>query len=417
MKAPRRPQRCDGERRKSSLDDLAIFGGRPLFARPLHVGQPNVGDRRSLLRRIDQSLDDRRLSNDGPLVREFESRIARMVGVRECVAVTNATVGLELTIRALNLTGEAIVPAFTFIATANALQWHGIRPIFCDVAAGSFNLDPRDVEAKITPRTTAIVGVHVFGQPCPTEELAAIARRHGLALIYDAAHAFGCSHRGRMIGSFGDAEVFSFHATKFVNAFEGGAIATNRADLAKTLRLMRNFGFADYDRTECIGINGKMHEISAAMGLTSLDAMDRFVAVNQRNLEAYRAGLKDIAGIEVASCAEGETSNFQYVAVTVDASAAGLDRDCLLELLLAENVLARRYFFPGCHRMEPYRTLDPSTRLPRTEALAQRVLCLPTGENVKLRMVEDICAFIRFAVAHADADLHRRPQHPRTRAA
>jgi dTDP-4-amino-4,6-dideoxygalactose transaminase len=272
---------------KISLDEFAIFGGAPAFAEQLHVGRPNIGKRARLLELFNRILDTKRLSNMGPLEREFEQRVAEMLGVKHCIAMCNATVALEIAIRALGLTGEVLVPSFTFIATAHALQWQQIVPVFCDIDPKTHCLDPRSVEKMITPRTTGIVGVHLWGRGCEIEALTDIASRHSLKLLFDAAHAFGCSYEGRMIGGFGDAEVFSFHATKFFNTFEGGAVTTNDDELAEKIRLMKNFGFAGYDQVIYIGTNGKMSEISAAMGLTSLESLDDFIRTNHRNYQQY----------------------------------------------------------------------------------------------------------------------------------
>ena len=209
--------------------ELAVFGGTPSFAELLHVGRPNLGDRETMLRRVNQIFDRRWFTNDGPMVKEFEARIQEFVGVKHCVAMCNATIALEIAIRALELHGEVIVPAYTFIATAHALQWQEITPVFADMDPATHNLAPETIERLITPRTTGIIGVHVWGRPCDTEAIEAIAAKHKLKVMYDAAHAFGCSHRGKMVGSFGTCEVFSFHATKFINCFEGGAVVTNDA--------------------------------------------------------------------------------------------------------------------------------------------------------------------------------------------
>ena len=200
---------------KKKLDGLAIFGGVPAFREKLHVGRPNIGDRGRLLERINDLLDRRWLTNDGPFVQELERRISEVLAVKHCIAMSNGTVAMEIAIRALGLTGEVIVPSFTFVATAHALQWQEITPVFCDVEPQTFNIDPNLVKELITPRTTGITGVHLWGRPCDAEALTAVACSHNLKLLFDAAHAFGCSYKGRMIGNFGDAEVFSFHATKF----------------------------------------------------------------------------------------------------------------------------------------------------------------------------------------------------------
>jgi dTDP-4-amino-4,6-dideoxygalactose transaminase len=385
---------------KLKIDDLAVFGNPPAFEEMLHVGRPNIGQRERLLDRINDILDRRWLSNRGPYVQEFERRIADMIGVKHCIAMCNATVALEIAIRAVGLTGEVIVPSMTFIATAHALQWQEITPVFCDVDPKTHNLDSGRVEDMITPRTTGIIGVHLWGRPCDVEALAAIARRRNLKLLYDAAHAFGCSHNGRMIGSFGDAEIFSFHATKYLNALEGGAVVTNDGDLAERIRLMKNFGFAGYDNVIYIGTNGKMNEVSAAVGLTSLESLDEFVAVNQRNYRQYQHELAGIPGVRLVTYNEAEKCNYQYIVLEVDEAVMLVSRDQLVGILHAENVMARRYFYPGCHRMEPYCSYFPHAglMLPETEKLVQRVLSLPTGTGVGPDEVSKVCQIIRMVV-------------------
>lgn len=394
---------------KHSIDELAIFGGAPAFSEKLHVGRPNIGDRRRLLERFNDLLDRRWLTNDGPLVQEFEQRIAELVGVRHCIAICNATIALEIAIRALGLTGEVIVPSFTFVATAHALQWQEITPVFCDVNPHTHNLDPERVVELITPRTSGIIGVHVWGRACEVEALSQIAQAHGLKLLFDAAHAFACTHNGTMLGNFGDAEVFSFHATKFLNTFEGGAVVTNNDELATKIRLMKNFGFVDYDDVRHIGTNGKMTEISAAMGLTSLESMEEFIGRNRQNYHFYRDALSGLPGVEIIVYNEQEKNNYQYVVLEIDAQTAGLDRDRLVEVLHAENILARRYFYPGCHRMEPYRTLYPQARsmLPQTERLAKRVMSLPNGTSVGQPEIERIAHLIRFVLANGKQIVER----------
>ncbi len=323
------------------------------------MGRPNLGNRDRLFERISDMLDRNWLTNDGPYVREFEQRIAQFTGVRHCVAMCNGTISLEIAIRALGLTGEVIVPSFTFVATAHSLQWQEITPVFCDIDPKTHNIDPVQVESLITPRTTGIIGVHTWGRPCDIEPLEAIARRRNLQLLFDAAHAFGCSHRGKAIGGFGHCEIFSFHATKFFNTFEGGAVVTNDDALAAKLRLMRNFGFSGNDNVIYIGTNGKMTEVCAAMGLTSLESVSEFMSVNRRNHLAYSRGLAGIPGLSLLSYDESEIANWQYIVLEVEEGEQLLTRDELVEVLTAENVLARRYFFPGCHRMEPYRSYFP----------------------------------------------------------
>lgn len=390
---------------ESSPRPLAIFGGPPAFQQPLHVGRPNIGDRAAWQQRMNKIFDGRWFTNDGPQVKEFEARIQEITGVKHAVAMCNATIALEVAIRALDLRGEVILPAYTFVATAHALQWQEITPVFADTDPATHNLAPDAIERLITPRTTGIIGVHVWGRPCDTEALAAIAAQHRLKVMYDAAHAFGCSHGGRMIGNFGECEVFSFHATKFINSFEGGAVVTNDDALAGKLRLMRNFGFKDFDHVVHLGINGKMTEVCAAMGLTSLEAMDEIIAINHRNYEVYRSGLAGLTGVSVIHYDHKEKNNCQYVVVDVDSKMAALDRDELVAVLQAENVLARKYFWPGCHRMEPYRSLQPDAagRLPETEKMAERIMLLPTGQVIGTETVKIICGLIRLALQNSPA--------------
>lgn len=388
---------------KHTLSDLAIFGGQPAFSKQLYVGCPNIGNRERLFERINDMLESKRLTNGGPYVEQFETKIAEMVGVRHCIAMCNATVALEIAIRALGMEGEVIIPSMTFIATAHALQWQQITPIFCDIEPDTYTLDPARLEAMITPNTTGIIGVHLWGRPCDVESLADIATRYDLKLLYDAAHAFGCSYKGHMLGSFGDAEVFSFHATKFLNSFEGGAVVTNDDALAEKIRLMQNFGFAGRDNVIYIGTNGKMSEISAAMGLTSLESMDDFIEVNYRNYQTYRTELDDIPGIQLLSYNKAGKNNYQYIVIEVDKAVTDISRDQLIQVLEAENVLARRYFYPGCHRMEPYRSYQPhpGLLLPETERLVQRVITLPAGMAIMPEDIKKICQILRFAVAHS----------------
>lgn len=390
-------------RTRGSVSELAIFGGPPLFDREVYVGRPNIPNHERVLARFGEVLQRGWISNAGPCVQELEERLRQMMGVRHCIAMCNGTLALEIAIRAAGLTGEVIVPSFTFIATAHALQWQQITPVFCDIDPETNTIDPSQIKRLITPRTTGIIGVHLWGQPCNVEALQRIAEEHDLKLLFDAAHAFGCTYRRKPIGSNGDAEVFSFHATKFFNTIEGGAVATNSDELANKIRLMKNFGFTGYDAVEYIGTNGKMNEMSAAMGLVGLEELDVHMRDNQEKYLAYGRGLAGIPGIELVKHGEVERSNHQYIVIKVDEERAGLDRDSLVSVLHAENVLARRYFYPGCHRMEPYRSYFPNAGLllERTERAAAQVICLPTGSAVTMAEIDAICRLIRIGIEGA----------------
>jgi len=368
----------------------------PAFEEPLHVGRPNIGDRQTFIQYVNEMFDRRWLTNDGPLVRAFEARVAQRLNVRHCICTCNGTMALAIAVRALQLRDEVIVPSFTFVALAHALQWQGLTPVFANIDPRTHNLDPASVERSITPRTTGIIGVHLWGRAAPHAELNAIAQRHGLQLMYDAAHAFGCSLGGRLIGNFGACEVLSFHATKVVNAFEGGALVTNDDRLAEKARYYRNFGFAGLDHVVETGTNGKMPEVCAAMGLTSLDHLDAVVETNRGHYLAYQDALREVTSVSLIEYDERERNNYHYVVLCLGDSFA-IRRDTLVQALRAENVLARRYFWPGCHRMAPFRERFTRTgrALLNTERVAERVVVLPTGTALPDGATEQIVDIVK----------------------
>lgn len=372
----------------------------PRFSSPVHVGCPNVMNREKFFARVNDIFDRKWLTNNGIYVQELEQKIANYLKVEHCVLVANATVALDILGRAIGLSGEVIVPAFTFVATAHSLLWQNLKPVFCDIDPTTHNLDPEEVQKLITPETSAILGVHIWGRPCAVQELEQIAKTNNLKLIYDAAHAFGCSAGDTMIGNFGIAEVFSFHATKLFNTFEGGAITTNNAELAEKLRLMRNFGFQELDQVVSLGTNAKLSEVAAAMGLTNLESIDFIIERNRENYLNYQSQLSKIPGISVIEYDPANQNNFQYVIIEVDSAVSGFSREELVHFLHSHNVLVRRYFYPGCHNMEPYRSSDFRRGvLDHTEKLNQQVVSFPTGTSITS---EHICA-----IAGLIAELHQ----------
>ncbi len=387
--------------------ELAALGGEPLFAQPLHVGRPNIPDRAAVLTRIAASLDRAWLTNDGPLVRELEAKLAGYIGVRHCVAMANATVAMEVLARALELKGEVIVPAFTFIATPHAFAWLGLKPVFCDVDRATHMIDVHSAARMISERTSAIAAVHLWGGAADVEALEALASRHNLALVYDSAHALGASARGRRIGGFGDAEVVSFHATKFFNTFEGGAVTTNNDALAERLRLLRNFGFAGYDNVIALGTNAKLSEAHAAMGLTMIEHVDGLSERNGITWRRYSEALRH-PGVKLIRPDDPGSSNYQYVVCEVTDDAP-LTRDQLLNALWQENVRARRYFFPGCHRTDPYAAANQS--LPVSEEIAARVLVLPAGALITADEIAKVAGLIESAFESADRLRGRLPEY------
>ena len=382
-------------------NDLAINGAPPAFTEPLHVGRPNIGSQEAFLARVNQILANQWLTNNGPMVQEFEQRIAQRLGVKHCIAMCNGTIALEIAIRALGLEGEVIVPSWTFIATAHALSWQGITPVFADIDPVTHNLDPDAVRRMITPRTSGIIGVHLWGRAAPIDELQTIADQHGLKLMFDAAHAFGSTYKGQTIGRFGACEVFSFHATKAFNTMEGGAVTTNDDELAEAMRLMRNFGFNGYDNVIHPGTNGKMIEVCAAMGLANLDGFDDVMEVNRRNHTAYKQALANIPGISVLEYTLAERNSHHYIVLEVGNDCPAR-RDDIITALHAENILARKYFWPGCHGMQPYRNLFPHAGLvlSNTICVAERVLVLPAGTKISTSEIQAVGDIIQ-AVASA----------------
>ncbi|MCX4760230.1 DegT/DnrJ/EryC1/StrS family aminotransferase [Streptomyces sp. NBC_01275] len=387
----------------STSAGLAVLGSTPAFAEPLHVGRPNVLDPERVLERIKGALDRRWLTSFGPLVKEFEARIAETAGVRHCIATCNASIALQVLIRALGLRGEVVLPSFTFIATAHTLLWEGVTPVFCDIDEKTGNIDPEHARLLINERTAALVGVHLWGNPAPVGPLSELAADHCIPLFFDSAHAIGSRHLGRPVGSFGTAEVFSFHATKFINSFEGGAIVTDDDQLAARVRSIHNYGRGEGEHVSGIGTNAKMTEVAAAMGLTSLENMPALIEVNRSHHLRYLAGFADVPGVRLRDPAP-EDANHQYVVIEVEAEQAGLTRDELAAVLQAENVLIRTHFHPGCHRTEPY-VRDPRRHaplpLPHSEALGERVISLPTGTGVGHPDVDRVCEIVRRATASA----------------
>jgi len=363
-----------------------------LFGTPRVVSTPIIPDRRILQRHLDRIFDTGRFSNDGPLVRELESRIAERLGASECVLVANATLGLQLLIAALGLSGEVLVPSFTFVATPNVVRWQGLKPVFCDIDARTHNLDPQACEPAIGSETSAILGVHLWGRGCDPEAFQSLAGRHGLHLFFDAAHGFDCWSEGHRLGQYGEAEVFSLHATKSFHCGEGGAITTRSAELARELRMRRNFGFTGYDRISTIGINAKLPELSAALGLANLETYDESVNASKETHRVYTGELErrlDIRPIQYA-----EHNHCHYVVVEWPSDRFAVSRDTLVDSLHGENVIARRYFYPGCHRMTPYAGESGRMDLGQTEELCARTLVLPAGALIEKADVATICEFI-----------------------
>ena len=359
----------------------------------IYVTRPELPPLEAVLPSLEEIWSSRVLTNGGAFHERLESALARRLGVAYLSLCTNATVGLMLALRALDLRGEVITTPFTFVATAHAIEWAGLTPVFADIDPITFNIDPAAVERAITPHTCAILPVHCYGHACDVEALDGLAQAHGLKLIYDAAHAFGALLRGRSLVSWGDVSVLSFHATKVFNTFEGGAIVSRDAQTKQKVDRLKNFGIVDETDVEGIGLNGKMNEFCAALGLAQLDRVDAAIALRARVDARYREGLDGVPGLVPMGPTPHEVPNYAYFPVRV-LPAYGESRDALQARLRSQGIHARRYFCPLVSDLEAYRGRASAASEPLTVArqAADEVLCLPLypdlGESDQARIID-----------------------------
>lgn len=366
------------------------------MSKKIFVTEPAMPPLEEFLPYLQQIWDSKWLTNGGQFHQRLERELADYLGVKHLALFTNATIALVTALQALRISGEVITTPYSFVATAHSLLWNGIKPVFVDIDPHTFNLDPRQIEAAITPQTTAIFPVHVYGTPCDVEAIERIADTYGLKVIYDAAHAFGVRHNGTSVLNYGDLSVLSFHATKVFNTFEGGAIICPDAKTKQRIDHLKNFGIADEVTVVAPGINGKMNEVQAAFGLLQLRHVDDALARRARIASRYREQLAGIAGITVPTVPHPELQNNSYFPVFVEADYP-MSRDALYTALQGEDIMTRRYFYPLISDFPMYRGL-PSARLdnlPVARKVADRVLCLPIYPDLPLQDVERICAIVR----------------------
>jgi dTDP-4-amino-4,6-dideoxygalactose transaminase len=375
----------------------ALLGGRPLCDLGLRLTEPTLPPLDLLAPDLAGMWERRWLTNDGPLCRRFGEALRVRLGVAAVVPTASGTAGLIAVLRGLGIGGEVIVPSFTFSATAMAVAAAGAVPIFADVDPGTWALTAETAASQIGPRTEAILAVHVFGWPCDPVPLERLALAHGLALVFDAAHAFGCRYPdGTAVGTGGDAEVFSFHATKLLAVGEGGAIATRDADLARRFAAATHFGDGADSLPGLIGTNGKLQEWNAVLGWHGLRRVDAWIARRAAMVRRYRQELRDLPGLNFQIGPAGSRPNHQYLPVAVDAAAFGLSADELVCVLRAEGLEARRYFAPALHRHPAFVSLSPSV-LPVADRLASQALCLPLYSHLEATAVDLVCHALRRA--------------------
>ena len=360
--------------------------------KPITVTQPCLPPLEEFISYLQQIWQNKWLTNNGPLHQQLEKELAEYLGVKHISVFSNGTLALITALQALNITGEVITTPFSFVATTHSLWWNKIKPVFVDIEPEFLNLDPTKIEAAITPQTTAIMPVHVYGNPCKVKEIQHIADKHGLKVIYDAAHAFGVKINGNSVLNYGDLSVLSFHATKVYSTIEGGAIICHTEEMKHHIDNLKNFGFRGETVVEEPGINAKLNEVQAAYGLLQLKYVDGFIAKRKEITELYRSLFKDISGIHFLNDMEGVTHGYSYFPILIDKDKFGKSRDELYEHLKSHNIYSRRYFYPLISSFEPYNTLESSTptNLKVAHKAAENVLCLPIFVELEDRQVVDI---------------------------
>jgi len=367
------------------------------FDKPLFVTRPLLPPLEELCNSLQDIWDAQWLANNGAKHKELESKLRDYLKVPHLSLFNNGTIALLVAIKALELTGEIITTPFTFAATAHSISWMGLEPVFVDIDPVTMCIDPNRIEEAITPKTSAIMPVHVFGTPCDVKAIGEIANRYNLKIIYDAAHAFGTEIDGTGIGNFGNITMYSFHATKLFNSAEGGALTCKSEELKKKIDLLKNFGIKNEEEVVEVGINGKMNELQAAMGLAVLEHIEEERQKRATIKKTYVENLKGIPGIKLMPDLPGVRSSYQYFAIRIDEEEFGRSRDYVYEKLKKYNVFARKYFHPLCSNYECYKHL-PSTNsknLPVAIKIGKEVLSMPFYGNLANFLAKDICLLLK----------------------
>lgn len=368
--------------------------------KPIYVTQPVLPELNDFIPYLTNIWETKILTNNGPYHKQLEKELAEFLGVPYISLFANGTLALLTALQVLRITGEVITTPYSFVATTNSLFWNNIKPVFVDIESEFCNLDPEKIEAAITPKTTAILPVHVYGNPCKVERIQEIADIYGLKVIYDAAHAFGVKYNGKCICNYGDLAVLSFHATKVFNTIEGGAIVCHDAATKKRIDYLKNFGFADEITVMAPGINSKMNEIQAALGLLQLKNHNTNIEKRKKITQFYKKELKDFPGISLLPEPENVQSNYSYFPIFVEEEKYGLNRDHLNEKLKQNGIIGRRYFYPLISEFSIYKGLDSAKpeNLPVAERIAKQVLCLPIYPNLDLNDLKRITTIIKHSI-------------------
>jgi len=373
------------------------------LAAPVYVTRPRMPELSAYTRCLERIWESRWLTNDGQFHQQFEHELKAYLGIEHLNLFVNGTIALMVALQSLRInSGEVITTPFTFPATSHVLHWNRTKPVYCDIEERTFNIDASKIEKLISPDTKAIMAVHVYGNPCDVEAIQAIADRHGLYVIYDAAHAFGVRIADTSVMNFGDISAMSFHATKLFSSIEGGALAPRSAELRNRIQYLRNFGIADAETVIGPGINGKMNEFQASFGLLELEIVDDEIMRRQTLANLYRRLLADVPGITCLADLPRVRHNYSYFPVLIDPDAFGVSRNALSEILQECNIYTRKYFYPLCSNYPCYAALPSSApeHLPVANRTANRVLCLPLYGELDGEIVETACAIIAAIAAY-----------------
>jgi dTDP-4-amino-4,6-dideoxygalactose transaminase len=387
----------------------ALLGGEPIFREKVNIVRPVLPDLASVTEGVDAILRSGMVTK-GSYLKQFEDAVADHLGVKHAVAVSSCTTGLMLSYKGLGLTGDVLVPSFTFMATVSALVWNGLRPIFVDVNPGTTNIDPDDAEAALTPQTSAIVAVHNFGNPAEIDRLEALAKKHNLKLIFDAAHGFGALYQGKPVGSQGNAQSFSLSPTKLLITGEGGIVSTNDDELADYVRMGREYGNSGNYDSAFAGMNARMPEFNAILGLRGLEMLEDAATTRNETASLYHEALGCLPGIHFQEVLPGNRISYKDFSITVDPEKFGLTRDELAVALEAENIDTRKYYDPPVHRHTAYKHYYDGRPLPNTEWLSARSLSFPMWTKMNQNVALGICEAVQRIQKHAQTIRQRVPE-------
>ncbi len=378
----------------------ALLGGNPIFTDKVHIVRPVLPDYEHMAGGLEEILTTGMVTK-GAFLRQFETAVAAHLGVKHVIGVSSCTTGLMLAYKGLGLTGDVLVPSFTFMATVSALIWNGLRPVFVDVNRGTTNIDPAAAEAAITPNTSAIVAVHNFGNPAEIDALEALCRKRGLKLIFDAAHGYGALYQGQPVGAQGDAQSFSQSPTKLLISGEGGVVATNDDALAESIRVGREYGNSGNYDSIFAGMNARLPEFNALMGLRSLEMLENAAVTRNETAGLYQEALGRLPGIEFQQVLPGNRNSYKDFSITIDPANFGMSRRALETALAAENIDTRKYYDPPVHCHTAYRKYYDGQPLPNTDWLAAHSLSLPMWTNMDPQVALRICEAIERVHHHA----------------